>query len=355
VIIRSLSCRVAAILATLLAANSVMADTSEVSWANDASLSSFNSSIVQAACEDGSCDPGCCDPGCGDACDCGSSVCDSNRLFGLFQHSDCCYDDFISPMTNPVFFEDPRTLTEARAIFLEHDIPGNIGGGDARLLALQLRGAITDRLSVIAVKDGYIMSTNALIDDGWADVAAGLKYNLYADPCKQQLLTAGLTYTLPVGSTRAFQGRGASIFPLDHDGEFHAFVTGGAQILEYGHWLSASGVRAPCDPHAASQMWYWSNHLDYEVADGWYLLSEINWFNWTDSGDNNTILPTIEGGDLFNFGSTNVTGNDIVTQAFGMKYKRNAHRELGLAFEFPLTDRKDVMDSRLTIDWIFRY
>ena len=290
-----------------------------------------------------SCDNGCCDPGC---CDCGSVCCDSEKLLGLFRHSDCCYDSFISPMTNPVFFEDPRTLTEARVIYLDHDVPDATGGGDIELLAVHLRAALTERLSIIATKDGYATSSNALIRDGWVDVAAGLKYNLYADPQAQRLLSTGITYEMPVGSPRAFQGNG--------DGEFHLFLTGGAEFLDYGHWLSASGIRFPADGTVESSMAYWSNHFDYEFIDNWYGLTEFNWYNWYDAG-NNTLLPGIEGGDLFNFGSAGVEGNDIITQAVGIKYKRNRNRELGAAFEFPLTERKDVLEHRLTVDWILRY
>ena len=39
-----------------------------------------------------------------------------------------------------------------------------------------------------------------------------------------------------------------------------------------------------------------------------------------------------ERGDLFNFGSVGVAGNDIVTQAVGLKHKRNSHRKLGSAY-----------------------
>jgi hypothetical protein len=288
---------------------------------------------------------GYCEGGCDVSCECGAS-CRQEKLLGLFQPSDHCFDKFISPITNPVFFEDPRTLTEARTIYLNHNVPAAAGGGDVQVLAVQLRAALTERLSLIATKDGYAISSNALIDDGWADVAAGLKYNLYADSVSQRLLSTGLTYEMPVGTPRTLQGNG--------DGEFHLFLTGGAEIFDYGHWLSASGFRLPSDPNAESSMWYWSNHLDYEVAPGWYALTEVNWFNWIGAGTN-TALAGVEGGDLFNFGSVGVAGNDIVTQAVGVKYKRNRHRELGAAFEFPLTDRKDVIDSRFTLDWILRY
>jgi hypothetical protein len=248
-------------------------------------------------------------------------------------------------MTNPVFFEDPRTLTEARAFYLHHQVPTAAGDGEIDLLAVQLRAALTDRLSIVASKDGYATSSNPLIDDGWADLAMGLKYNLLADSQAQRLLSAGFHYELPVGTPRTLQGNG--------DGEFHLYLTGGMEILDYGHWISASGFRIPSDPGAESRMWYWSNHWDYEIADGWYLLTELNWFNWIGSGDGG--LPGVEGGDLFNLGSTGVTGNNIVTNAVGVKFKRSKHRELGIAFEYPLTDRKDVLENRLTVDWIFRY
>ena len=84
-----------------------------------------------------------------------------------------------------------------------------------------------------------------------------------------------------------------------------------------------------------------------------YFLTEVNWFNWTRSGAGG--IPGIEGGDFFNFGSTGVAGNDIVTGAFGFKYKPSCNMELGIAWEVPLTERRDVLDNRLTVDAIFRY
>src|SRR5262245_20247467 len=49
----------------------------------------------------------------------------SGNLFqGTFQ-SDHCFDRFISPVSNPFFFEDPRALTELRPIFIYQHIPGS--------------------------------------------------------------------------------------------------------------------------------------------------------------------------------------------------------------------------------------
>lgn len=261
------------------------------------------------------------------------------------QSSDPRFDDFISPMSNPVYFEDPRTLSEARFIFLNHKVPNPAGGGDVQLYALQIRAALTDRLSLIATKDGYIVSENPLIDDGWADIAAGLKYNLFSDPYAQQLLSAGIVYEAPSGTHDALQGNG--------DGAFDFFLTGGAQICCRGHWLAAGGLVQPVNTGDESTWSYLSNHFDYYMGNGFYALMEYNWYHYLKSGDGG--IPGVEGGDLFNFGSTGVAGNDIVTCAFGTKFKPDRCTEIGLAWEVPLTERRDVMENRLTFDVIRRF
>ena len=249
-------------------------------------------------------------------------------------------------MTNPVFFEDPRNLTEARLIFLNHSVPNSLGGGDVQLYALQLRASLTENLSFIATKDGFAVSDNPLVDDGWADVAAGLKYNLIQDPYSQMLLSAGAVYEMPIGATRTRQGNG--------DGEFNIFATGGVEVIDNVHYVTASGFRLPVDTNAESQVWYWSNHLDYQIGGtGLYLLGETNWYHWMKSGS--AFPAPVEGGDLFNLGSAGVAGNDIVTGALGVKYKPADNMEIGFAWEIPLTDRKDILQDRLTVDWIIRY
>lgn len=259
--------------------------------------------------------------------------------------SDHCYDCFISPITNPVFFEDPRNLSEARAIFVEHTVPQSALGGDVQVLALQIRARLSDRLSLIATKDGYIFSDNPLIDDGWADVSLGLKYLLYADPGDQVLVSAGAVYELPIGSADAQQANG--------DGTYDLFLTSGALLANNIHWIGAGGFVLPADDNDNSTWCFISNHFDYYMGRGWYALTEYNWYHYLESGNNANL--SIEGGDFFNLGSTNVAGNDIVTGAFGAKYKPDACTEIGIAYELPLTDREDVLKNRLTIDYIKRF
>jgi hypothetical protein len=261
-------------------------------------------------------------------------------------------------MSNFIFFEDPRTLTEARAIFFHHELPDSIGslglpGGDVQLYALQLRFALSERLSVIAVKDGYIVADidggplDDLLNDGWADVTAGLKYNLLRDPCAGRLLSAGFTYEIPIGSQRALQDIG--------DGEFHLFLTGGQRLWDgQGHYLSAVGYRIPADAEVQSTAIHWSNHFDLRLTDRMYAFTEVIWWHWTDSA--NTGLPLgVAGQDAFNFSSTNVTNNDLVTQSVGVKLKPGSNTELGVAYEFPVTSFEDIIDNRLQVDVILRY
>ena len=275
------------------------------------------------------------------------------QLLGCLKPSERCFDDFISPMINFVFFEDPRTLTELRPIFVSHSIPGALGGGTVQLYALQFRVALTDRLSLIAVKDGYIVekvkdsALDTLLDDGWADVSAGLKYNVIRDVCSGTIASVGFTYEIPVGSRRALQGLA--------DGEFHLFATGGQRLWDgNAHLLSAFGWRKPVDGTLQSESLHWSNHFDVRVTDKVYLLTEVAWWHWVESADSGLLLG-VAGHDLFNLSSTNVSGNDLVTQNIGMKYKPSRNIEAGIAYEFPLTGFKDIIDDRIQAELILRY
>src|SRR5688572_20190245 len=127
----------------------------------------------------------------------------------------------VSPVANPLFFEDPHIRTEIRPIFAYHRIGDDlldgaglvgVSEGTARYYALQLRWAVTDRLAIIATKDGYIDTdfedAPALSDDGWADIAAGVKYALIRNDEHQFILTPGVKFEIPTGSLDVFQGNG---------------------------------------------------------------------------------------------------------------------------------------------------
>ncbi len=281
-------------------------------------------------------------------CDAYGGCCGKPKLLGLFTASDCRFTDFISPMTNPVYFEDPRNLTEARVIFLNHQIPGSVlGGGDVQLLATQFRAAITDRLSIIATKDGYVFAgPDAPPINGWADVDVGLKYNLYADPTLQRLLSVGTRVEMPVGSYHALQGNSGT-------SEFDIFMSGGTQLGNLSHFLTTAGFRLPADPNKQNDQFYWSFHFDRRLPNRpLYGLLEFNWYHWMSNVPGG--LP-VGGLDLYNFGSSNVANTNIVTGAIGLKYKPTVNSEAGICWEVPLTTQRDILDNRLTVDLILRY
>jgi hypothetical protein len=291
----------------------------------------------------------CCDPDCETY----------RRLDAFFDRcdwvcpSDECFNHFISPITNPFLFEDPRTLTEIKPTILHQATPASAGTGHINVLAMPIRVALTDRLSLILPKNGFIMPEADLdeeIRDGWVDTSLGLKYNLMKDYCQQRILTTGFTFEIPSGDTEAFQGNG--------DGTFNLFASYGAE-LGSSHWISGSGFVLPTNTSDESQIWWWSNHFDRQIWDrgclSVYALGEVNWYHWMDSGEDGP-LAGIEGNDLFNLGSPGVAGNDIVTGAFGTKVKPYGNAmEVGVAWETHLTDRRDLLEDRLTVDWILRF
>ncbi len=191
---------------------------------------------LDCGCGKNACDNGCCGNGCdSNGCD-GFGGCDSGLLgLGIVKKSESCFDDFISPMTNPVYFEDPRQLTEARLIFINHKLPFllNAPAGRIQLYALQVRLRLTEKLSFIAVKDGFVVSDSPLIDDGWADISAGLKYTLYRDACRGRMLSAGARFETYSGTPRTLQGNG--------DGVFDFFLSGGSRLGSCNHYLTSAG------------------------------------------------------------------------------------------------------------------
>lgn len=314
--------------------------------------------ISHSCCEsDFGCDEVCCDD-LDQACDALLQEKKTKGLFSWIKKSDHAFDDFISPMIDFIHFEDPRTLTELRPIFVHHEFPqelgpGNIpGGGSIQLFAAQFRIALTERLSIIGVKDGYIIDSSegaldGLLDSGFADITAGLKYNFLRNTETGSLLTAGFTYEIPLGAEQTLQS-------VD-DGEFHLFVSGGQRLADgNAHWLTSFGWQVPVDQTAQSTTVHWLNHFDVKLTERVYLFTENSWWYWVDDADFGLPLG-VSGQDLLNLAATNVEGNHLVTQNVGMKYKPSGNYEFGIAYEFPLTEFEDIIEDRLQVEAIFRY
>lgn len=268
-----------------------------------------------------------------------------------FLESDHAFDGFIGPITNPIFAKDPRSLTEARALFINNviDPQSAIGPGNFQAYALQLRVALTERLQLFADKDGFatIHPKGGPNTSGFLNTGAGLKYVFLRDVETQTLASAGFMYEIPSGQPGAYSNFG--------NGTFTFFLTGGKQFSdERTHLLGTFGYQVPVDSTANSSYIYTSLHLDRQYGK-LYPLVEMNWFHYVGAGNHGIPSTVGEGDGLINLGTAGVAGNDLLTFAVGAKYRFTNRCELGSAWEFPISNRHDLLNNRLTVDFIVRY
>jgi hypothetical protein len=274
----------------------------------------------------------------------------------LFQ-SDHCLDCFSSPVTNPFLFEDPRSLTEIRPIFMWQKIPGSnpiFQGGNAYFYGTQARIAFTDNWSFTLNKLGgvSIKPDNPALQDesGLAELHLGPKWTFYRNADCGTAAALGLIFQIPVGPSKVFQDTGdfsmvpyitaAQNFGRNSYGSFNVMDT-------FGYSFRIGSGR--------SDFLYNSIHLDFDVVNAhrFYPFLEMNWFHYTRDGSARNFGQ--EGQDFANIGSTGVSGNDYLTIAPGFRYKFNEHVQAGIATEFTVTTPKDINEFRLTVDMIFRY
>jgi hypothetical protein len=281
---------------------------------------------------------------------------DQRRRF----QSDPAFPQFISPVSNPFFFEDPRALTEVRPIFIYQQTPSNtpiFRGSDLEYFGIQARVAVTERFSIILSKFGWTwMEVHDAVGDfqshsGFSEIQVGPQYTLIRNDCSGTLLALGLNFTIPAGSHQVFQDTGSlALAPYVSFGQnFWKTSFGSFNFLNTtGYSFSTTDER--------SEFLYSSFHLDYDVANlhRIYPLLELNWFYYATGG---TTTPPVgfEGKDLFNFGTRGVSGHNDLSIAVGARYKYTECVQFGFAAEFPLSGSRDLLEYRLLFDMIFRY
>lgn len=259
---------------------------------------------------------------------------------------------YVPALANPLFNETPYITTEVRPIYIHHEIPSSFvtGGGNIELFALELRVALTERLGIIASKDGYadVHFESVLPDtDGFMNISLGLKYAVISNPEENALLTVGFEYEPPTGSLStgsiSLQGGG--------DGLIDLFITGAKAFGKLG-LQGSSGVDIAIDGNHDSSFWHWSAHANYEIADNIFPLLEINGITTINDGTR-TGIADFEGNDMVNFGST--ASGTVVTLGAGVRYKFNDHFQMGAGYEFPITEREDLFDWRTNFDMVITF
>lgn len=257
--------------------------------------------------------------------------------------------DFISPVTNPLFFEDANVATEVRPIFAQHYIPKSFitGGGEARVYAAQLRYAVTERLAIIATKDGFIeFHPKAAVphNDGWADLAAGLKYALIRDEANRFLLTPGIKLELPTGNQRVFQGSGSGVWDL--------FVSSAKAWGRY-EVQGNLGVTVPNDFDKKTSLAHYSLQLSYDVCRWFKPFVSANGF--TVLSDGKGLPLDSEGFDLINFGSSDAKGQTQLALGGGFRTEITPKCHFGIAGEAGVGQPKGLFESRITADVSYRF
>jgi hypothetical protein len=282
---------------------------------------------------------------------------------GTFE-SDHAFDSFASPVSNPIFFEDPRSLTELRPIFIYQRMPGkfrqfvdlsngmlqNFSGGNIEFFGLQARLAFNERFSfVVNELGGVAFNPDSFGPFGvpggtsFAELQFGPKFTFYRDDCTNTIAAFGVFFDIAAGEHKAFQDTG--------DGGVTPYISVGQKLGNF-HLLGTFGYRFAFDS-ARSESFYLSGHVDYSIFDRIYPLIEMNWYHWTSNGQ--SVAADFEGQDLLMFGSNNVSSNDVLTLAAGVRFKITESIQAGIIYEFPISPRDDLLSWRIGADMIFRY
>jgi hypothetical protein len=295
---------------------------------------------------------------------------------------DIRFDGFVPPMGMPYLFEEPFVTTGLQFVGIWHDFPdvGAYRGGQAGILALQLRLAITEDLAFIATKDGLVIyrpdttlaslgatgsaSDTLLVDDetGFADVTIGFKYALVKLPEYNFILTPALRYEIPIGQHQVLQRFGKGVIIPS------ASFAWGIDDLKV---IGSLGGQIAMDTKKNSDSLFYNLHLGYRLTDHLVPFLEVNGMHWTRSGDGSSKLRTtlgkvpvgtaqtllrtgpFEGADYANLGSPGISGKDLVTMAWGLRVPLSPYLSLGASYERALHGKRNSFKQRVTfsVSW----
>jgi len=253
----------------------------------------------------------------------------------------------VTPVANPIYFESPAIDSEVRPIFMYHELNENFAiPGHLQVYALQFRLKLTDRLALIATKDGYVdvHPKGAESTDGWADLAAGLKYALILDEANQFLLTPGARFEIPSGDDEVFQGNG--------DGAFDVFVSSAKGIGNF-QLMGSVGVILPLDMDAETSQLHYSLQVAYPVCKWFKPFAALN--GYTVLSDGNGPAFGSEGYDLINFGTSNASGETMIVLGAGARASLLDCLDLGFAYEQGVNHSDGIFDQRFTVDVIWKF
>lgn len=252
---------------------------------------------------------------------------------------------FVHPATSPYFHENSFITTDVRAWYAYQNFDDNtpLGEGHGQVAAAEIRLALTDRLQLVAYKDGYLwIDSDNLDESGWNDVAAGLKWNFYRDLETQLHMAVGAGYQFPWGDSDVLQN--------DSEARVWFSIDKGFDRFHIGAVVNGLFATDDDDTWGNSNRIHWDVHLDYRVND-WF--SPIVEFNGNHSLDDDDAALPFQGGDLGNFGK----GKDdpIVTAAVGAELRPFDGVAFRAMYEDQLNNEDDLFDWRVTLSLVISY
>jgi hypothetical protein len=281
------------------------------------------------------------------------------------------FDGFEKPIVAPYLFEDPFITTNAVPYVLWHDFPEQsvFDGGALYAAAVQLRVALTDRVALLATKDGYLWNRNGnpLLEDsqGFLNIAAGVKVRLWQDRDAGRIVSGVLRVEAPTGSSDQYQGHGDGMAVPSLSG---AMRTGPVR------WIGDLGAQIPFDGRELSSSLFYHVYAGLDVTPYAQPFVQLSGLRWLESGDGSlpirlkhggeldldtvqNVLATgaFEGADVMNLGSPQVDGLDLITAAIGVHVPFGDHVTLSVAYERPITEPKGIFQQRVTTALVLEF
>ncbi len=258
------------------------------------------------------------------------------------------YDDFVMPVGNFIYFEDPFITTDLRLAYVYHDIPDDsvLRGGQIHVIAAQIRIALSERLALIATKDGYTWIDTHITSEGegWNDFTLGLKYAFHSNPEEQFLISGGIRWELANGSSAALQGGSQELSP------FIAMAKGWDRC----HFLGTLSGRIPTNRHSGNYSLIWNLHLDYALTETFRPLIEVHGIHWLSNG--NRLPFSTDYLDVGSIGASEAAGRDFFSAGLGFRWQAMENISVGLVYEFPLESASQhLMQQRVTLNTVISF
>ncbi|MFN7020160.1 MAG: hypothetical protein ACK4WH_02375 [Phycisphaerales bacterium] len=255
---------------------------------------------------------------------------------------------FVAPVTAPYYHENSLITTDVRAWYAYHKFNSDsILGPDsnASVYAVQVRLALTDRLQLVAYKDGFLDFDGSVVDtEGWNDVAAGLKWQFLRMDDAQLFAALGGGYEFNWGESRALQN--------DSEVRLWASIDKGFDKFHCGLTLNYRIAVSDDDrDNGNSDIFSWHARADYRLFEHFSPVVELNGYHIV--SDSDFGLP-LNGADVLNFGSDGADAT--ITMGVGGEFRVGEAVHIRGAYEFPLADNDDsLFGTRLTFSLVWGF